>query len=294
MSKLKAKTPELVSPGKTKALIFGPPGVGKTWFSLSFPKPYYFDTEGGADLKHYQERLKAVGGAYLGPGDGTLSFDFLFEQMLALMQEKHDYRTLIIDSITKIFQTSVSDEAARLGDKDAFGASKKPAIAHMRRLVALAARLDMNVLMIAHETTEWGKAANGQREEIGKMADTWDKLSYELHLALRAQKRGNSRVAIVTKSRLTGFGEGDTFPLEYGEFSKRYGKDFIEAESKPVVLATAEQAAEISRLLQVVKIPAEELENILKKAGAENIGELNTDQAAKTITWLHQKLQPTK
>lgn len=53
MSKLKGRDPELVEPGKTKALIFGASGVGKTWFSLDFPAPYYMDTEGGADLKRY-------------------------------------------------------------------------------------------------------------------------------------------------------------------------------------------------------------------------------------------------
>jgi hypothetical protein len=56
-SKLKAKAPEIVVPGKTKILVFGASGVGKTWFSLGFPNPFFIDTEGGADLKHYQERL---------------------------------------------------------------------------------------------------------------------------------------------------------------------------------------------------------------------------------------------
>jgi hypothetical protein len=57
-SKLKAKAPTEVKPGKTKALVFGKSGVGKTWFTLTFPAPYYIDTEGGADLRHYRERLQ--------------------------------------------------------------------------------------------------------------------------------------------------------------------------------------------------------------------------------------------
>ncbi len=287
---LKGRAPEQVKPGKTKALIFGPPGVGKTWFSLSFPRPYYFDTEGGADLGHYQERLKAVGGAYLGPADGTLDFNVLFDQMFALMQTKHDYKTLIIDSITKLYQTAIAEEAARLGDKDAFGASKKPAIANMRRLVAIAGRLDMNVLFIAHESTEWGKAASGQREEIGKMADVWDKLSYELHLAFRVQKQGANRMAYITKSRLTGFPEGESFKLEYGEFAKRYGRDFIESESKPLVLATSEQVAEINRLLAVVKVPEEDFKKLLERASAESVGELATAEADSVLAWLKKKV----
>ena len=44
-SKLKAKDPKDVSPGKSKIMIFSRSGVGKTWFALDFPKPYYIDTE---------------------------------------------------------------------------------------------------------------------------------------------------------------------------------------------------------------------------------------------------------
>lgn len=289
-SKLKGRTPTEIVPGKTKGLIFGASGVGKTWFTLSFPKPYYFDTEGGADLKHYQERLKAAGGLYLGPTDGTLDFAFLIEQMQALATEKHDYKTLIIDSITKLYQSTIANEAERLGEKDAFGASKKPAIANMRRLVNWATKLDMNIWFVAHEITEWG-LVNGQRQEVGKVPDVWDKLIYELHLTLLAQKRGTARVAIVKKSRLAGFPDGESFDLDYANFAERYGKDYIEAESKNIVLASAEQVKMINQLLDVVKVTAEETEKILRKASAEQWEELSDEQAAATIAWLKKKIQ---
>ena len=291
MSKLKAKTPGETAPGHIKQLLFGPSGVGKTWFALSFPKPYYIDTEGGADLAHYQKRLAGAGGVYMGPNEGTLDFDTVIGQMQALATEKHDYRTLIIDSVTKLYQTCIANEAERLGDKDAFGASKKPAVANMRRMISWAMRLDMNVLFVAHETNEWGlNPKSGQREEIGKLPDIFDKLIYELDLTLHLQKRGPQRIAIVRKSRLMGFPEGETFPLEYTEFAARYGKDFIEAESKPIVFASAEQVAEITRLLDVVKLADGEFEKLLTKASADSIQELNEDQAAKTLAWLNKKI----
>lgn len=290
-SRLKAKSPDLTIPGKTKAVMFGPSGVGKTWFALSFPTPYYFDTEGGADLKHYQQKLKDAGGVYLGPEDGTLDFEFLIDQIKALATEKHNYKTLIIDSITKIFQTAIANEQERLGEKDAFGASKKPAIAAMRRLVNWITKLDMNVWFIAHETAEWGvNPKSGNREEIGKVPDAWDKLLYELDLGLWVQKKGNARAAFVKKSRLLGFPDGDVFPLEYDEFAARYGKDFIEAEVKTTTLATADQVGEINRLLSVVKVSDAEIEKVMTKAGAESWYELTTEQADSTIQWLKKKL----
>ncbi len=293
MSKLKGKDPAAVEPGKCKGLIFGASGVGKTWFSLAFPKPFYFDTEGGADLKHYQERLAAAGGVYMGPADGTLDFNVLIEQMQALATEKHEYKTLIIDSITKIFQTCISNESERLKENDVFGASKKPAISKMRRLVNWCERLDMNVWFIAHEVSEWGKnPTNGQREEIGKTPDVWDKLVYELDLGLRVIRRGKEYppVAVIHKSRLQGFPLGETFSLDYDTFSNRYGKDYIEAITKTIVLATPEQIAEITRLVEIQKLPDEQIEKILTKAGAENFAELKTDQAADTITWLNKRI----
>ena len=291
MSKLKAKPPEEVKPGKTKGMIFGASGVGKTWFTLTFPAPYYIDTEGGADLAHYQERLKKAGGSYLGPKDGSLDFNFVIEQMQALATEKHGFKTLIIDSITKLYQTAIANEAERLGDKDAFGASKKPAIAGMRRLVNWALKLDMNIWFVAHDAAEWGvDPKTGQRTEIGRVPDVWDKLIYELHLTLQAVKRGPARIAIVKKSRLTGFPDLEQFPLEYAEFATRYGKDYIEAATQQLVLATAKQVADINHLLSVVKVTEAEVEKVFTKAGVDKWDELTTEQADQTITWLKKKV----
>ena len=291
-TKLKAKSPDEVLPGKTKGTIFGATGVGKTWFTLTFPAPYYIDTEGGADLQHYQDRLKRAGGAYLGPKDGTLDFNFVIEQMQALAAEKHPYKTLIIDSITKLYQTAIANEAERLGEKDAFGASKKPAIAGMRRLVNWAMKLDMNIWFVAHDTAEWGlDAKSGQRTEIGRIPDVWDKLIFELHLTLQAIKRGPARIAIVKKSRLLGFPDLEQFPLEYDEFANRYGKDYIESASKQITFATADQISEITRLLSVVRVTEDEIQKVFTKAGADSWNELSTEQATSTVAWLKKKLQ---
>jgi hypothetical protein len=290
-TRLKAKPPEETKPGKTKGLMFGASGVGKTWFTLRFPTPYYIDTEGGADGQHYQKLLKEAGGAYMGPEEGALDFGSVIEQMQALATEAHPYRTLVIDSITKLYQTTIANEAERLGEKDAFGASKKPAIASMRRMVNWAMKLDMNIWFIAHETAEWGvNPRTQQREEIGKVPDVWDKLIYELDLTLHAQKRGSSRVAVVRKSRLLGFPDADTFDLDYDLFSERYGRETIEADTSRLVLASPEQVAEIDRLLGVLKVPEAEIEKVLTKASADNWSELTTKQAESTINWLKKKL----
>lgn len=291
MSKLKAKDPLTVEPSKPKFTLYGPSGVGKTWFGLSFPNVYYIDTEGGAQRAHYMERLSKSGGKYMGPEDGALEFETVIEQFKALASEKHDFKTVEVDSISKLFNNAVATESERLGDKNAFGADKKPAIAYMRRLVAAASRLDMNVVFIAHEKAEWGVDSAGQRVEIGKVPDCWDKLIYELDLTLHAQKRGKSRVAIVRKSRLLGFPESESFDLEFDKFAERYGKDVIEKSATPIALAAPEQVTEINRLVELLKVDKETVDKWLEKASAENIAELNTNQAAKVIESLNKKLK---
>lgn len=297
MSKLKAKKPEETKPGKIKMMIFSKSGIGKTWFSLDFPNPFYVDSEGGADLGHYQAKLAKAGGGYLGIEDGALDFPTVLEQIQALATETHKYKTLVI-TITKLFQTAIANEAERLkvnGKKDEFGISKKPAIAYMRRLVNWINRLDMNVLFEAHEISEWG-LVNGNREEIGNQADVWDKLIYELDLTLRFVKHGLDRVAVIRKSRLLGFPEGDSFPIEeniggYEEFGKRYGIDFIESEVKSITMASKEQVEEIEHILSKITINEKDIKKILSKASAESWAELSDKQAESTIIWLKKKLE---
>lgn len=290
MSKLKAKDPSAAKPSKPKILIFGKPGVGKTWQALDFPSVYYIDTEGGANLPHYIDKLRASGGVYLGPEDGSLDFPTLIEQVQALTTEKHSYKTLVIDSITKVFNLSVAAEAERLGDKNAFGADKKPAIAHMRRLVAWVNRLDMNVLFIAHSKPEWGTDGKGDRTEIGQTFDCWDKLEYELHLALEILKFGGTRKAKVRKTRLEGFKDGELMCWEYATFAKHYGAELLEAEPETVTLATVDQVTEINRLLGVVKLDPATLDKWKSKAQADSFEDFTTEQAAGVITYLKKQI----
>lgn len=291
MTKLKAKNPLTVEPTKPKFVIYSASGVGKTWFGLSFPKVYYIDTEGGASRAHYMERLSKAGGQYLGVEDGALDFEVVIDQMKALATENHGFKTVVIDSISKIFNSAIASEAERLGDKNVFGADKKPAIAYMRRLIACLGRLDMNVILIAHEKVEWGQDAKGDRVELGKVPDCWDKLIYELDLAFHCQKRGASRVAMVKKSRLLGFPEGESFPLEFSDFSDRYGKDVIQKPASIIELAKPEQVAEINRLVELLKLDKATTDKWLEKANAESFSEFNQEQAAKIIENLKSKIK---
>jgi len=301
-TRLKARNPELVKPGHIKGILFGGPGAGKTWLALSFPAPYYIDTEGGADLRHYQARLAASGGGYMGPADGALELETIIDQVRALATERHHYKTLVIDSVSTIYHREILREGDRLGDKNGYGADKKPAIRWGKRLLQSVERLDMNVWLVAHEVAEWKAEDGKERREVGRQPDFFEKASHDMHLTIQVRKLGKGiREAVVHKSRLAGFPEYDRFYLQqngedvgYANFATRYGRDFIEAEPQPIVLASAEQVAEIERLLGVLKINPDDVEKWLTKANAETWTEVSEETATKTISWLLGKVEKPK
>lgn len=289
---LLAVSPDAVEPKHPKVLVYGPPGVGKTWASLDFPSVYYIDTEGGADLDHYRAKLRHSGGAYLGPDQGSLDFDVVIEQIQALATERHPYRTVVIDSITKLWLTALSDEQEALGSKDVYAAYKKAPTRKFNSLIKWTSRLDMNAIFIAHQKDQWGQDDKGQRAMTGYTYDGQEKLEYDLHLVLRIAKVGASRYAYIGKSRLPSFPEHDNFDWSYREFASRYGKDVIEKEAAPLVLATPEQIEELNRLLSVVKMADDWQAKVFKAASVDDWAEMDSDKIESCLKLLKAKINP--
>jgi hypothetical protein len=200
---------------------------------------------------------------------------------------------MVFDSATKLFNNAISEEGERLGDKDVFGASKKPAVRQMARLVRWVARADMNAVFICHQKDEWG-IVNGKREAIGLTFDCYEKLAYDLHLVLRVERIGTGetakRFAYTGKSRLLGFPEGARFDLSYDEFANRYGRDILENEVKQLVLANEEQIAEVTRLLEIVKLPDGTVEKWFTKAGVDTWAEMDQDKTEACLKMLRDRL----
>jgi hypothetical protein len=288
VSKLRAIDPKAAEPSKPKVLVFGKPGVGKTWTALDFPAVYYVDPEGGADMSHYTDKLMASGGRYFGKEQGSQDFDTVIGQVEALATEEHEYKTLVIDSISKLYNIAAAEAAERGGDD--FGRDKKEANKPMRRLLNWLNRVDMNVILIAHEKPLWG-GSGSDRSVIGETFDCWDKLEYELHLCLQITKQATSRKAKVKKSRLVGFPDAEMFDWSFDEFSKRYGADVIGRPTKAIVLATPDQAAEAKRLVELLKVSPEDMGKLFTKYSVLSLEEMDTETIEKVITGLRAKLK---
>jgi hypothetical protein len=291
--RLLGSAPESIKARKPKILVYGASGVGKTQFALDWPDTYILDVEGGATQPEYRERLKAANGLYLGPDEGAASFDVVLEQVKILATEPHDRRTLVIDSMTKLFANEIAREAERLtdaGKKNEFGADKKPAVNYMRQLVSWLTRMNMNVILICGEVAEWGKDSSGERSQIGTTFDCWPRLEYELDLAIQVVKLGNSRYGKVRKSRIAAFAHSATFDWTYNAFTDLYGREVVEEASEPVNCATPEQIAEINRLLEIVKLEEGTVDKWLAAANVSAWDEMPTERVAKAIDHLKSKI----
>lgn len=287
---LKAKHPEQVKPTKPKMLISGESGVGKTFFALDFPKPYLFDTEGGATREQYQEKLKKSGGVYFGKEEGSQDFPSVINETKMLCTEKHSYKTAVYDSFTYLYMLEAA--AAELDKGSEFGRDKKMANIPTRQLISTLEKLDMNVILICHSKDKWERKNNGGKEQlinVGSTFDGYDKLEYILDLWIEILKGG--KTFMVRKSRVTSFVQGNSYPLSYDKFAELYGKDIMEKDSVPIVLANHAQLTQLNELLEALNIGKEQQDKVLKSFDADEWGELTVEQMDKTIGSLQKKIK---
>lgn len=285
MSKLKGKKPTAVEK-RLKALFYGSAGAGKTMAAISFPKVYLIDTEKGSINDQYVKLLNDNGGAVF----HTTNFDELIEEVQALLSETHDYKTLVIDPLTLLYNDLLEKSAkTRISDKDpdgtAFGGHYGLANKKMKQLLNLLLRLDMNVIITCHSKNEVG----ANLAVIGTTFDGYKKLDYFFDLVFQIEKRGKSRVALVKKTRINTFEDGESFPFSYDEVAKRYGREILEKDAKAEKIASPEQVAEMKRLLELFHVEHDIIDKWLDKCHANSIEELSSEAIDKIIN--HMKNQ---
>jgi hypothetical protein len=138
--------------------ICGDSGLGKTTLAASFPKPIVIRAEDG--LQAIPEGLRPDAFPLIHKQEQ------LWEQLIALLQEDHQYKTVIIDSVTaleRLFAQHVidSDPKQPRSINQALGGygAGLSAVATMHQRVRKACgllneRRDMNVVFVAHADTE--------------------------------------------------------------------------------------------------------------------------------------------
>src|SRR5439155_7926083 len=95
-SMLRARKPE-AAVKRLKMFMFGPAGVGKTTAAIQFPQSYIIDGERGTE--NYDKLITASGSSVF----QTTDINEVVQEVKSLLTEKHDFRTLVIDPITPVY-----------------------------------------------------------------------------------------------------------------------------------------------------------------------------------------------
>lgn len=137
--------------------ILGDAGLGKTSMAATFPKPVFIRAEDG---------LQAIPAASRPDAFPVLSkVDDLWSQLQALITDQHDYKTLVLDSVTALERQFIqyvidSDPKQPKSINQALGGygAGLAAVATMHQRVRKAAGFlvakGMNVVFVAHADTE--------------------------------------------------------------------------------------------------------------------------------------------
>ncbi len=277
---LRAKKPEAVEK-RLKALFYGSAGVGKTTAAIQFPRPYLIDTEKGAENDQYTKLLQKAGGVIF----QTTDFDEVVKEVKALLTEKHEFKTLIIDPLTTLYNDLLDKSALKNGTD--FGRHYADANKKVNHLINLLLRLDMNVIITSHAKQVYGD----NMSVLGQTFDCYKKLDYLFDLVFEIQKRGKHRVALIKKSRIASFPDSDTFDFSYNEVATRYGKSILERDAIAQDLADEEQIKEVLRLIDLIKVPEEIYRKWLDKASSEKWEEMPKEAIQKCIDHLTSKIK---
>lgn len=285
---LKAKKPEF-EPNRFRALLFGNAGSGKTHLCCSLPNTYFIDTEGVLKYKHFVSMLRDNNSA------ATSIYDIsdIINEVKELMTVKHDYKTLVIDSITFPYALLANMEAERLCKKtpDKEGTEYGANLAKSKRLTfhlgMLLTRLDMNVIVTAHEKAKYEKNV-----EIGKDFDVNEKMSYALGTTMHLRLNGNSRVAFFEKSRYSELPNKGIIDFNdgYEVLKNRFGEDMFVRESSVEKFANKEQISELKKLISILNVPDETIQKWLTSAKSTSLEEMSAEQIGKCIVYLKGKI----
>jgi len=276
---LKGKKPAVIE-SRLKALFYGSAGVGKTMAAIQFPKPYIIDTEGSTNKPQYVDAIEKSGGAVL----MTVNFDEMIAEVRELLTTEHEYKTLVIDSLTLLYNDLLDKAERKVGSE--FGRHYGEANKRMKQLLNLLFRLDMNVIITSHSKNEYGQNLS----VLGQTFDCYKKLDYLFDLVFEIQKRGNNRVALIKKSRIVTLPDGDALPFSYDEIANRYGREVLERDAKAQELATFDEVFELKRLIDLLKVPHETVQKWLDKSQSEQLTDMPQDAVQKCIDHLQKQI----
>lgn len=286
-AQLRAKKPSKIDK-RLKALFYGEAGCGKTRCAMQFPKPYFIDTERGAEHDQYVDALERVGGVVY----QTNSFDDLYNEIKLLASVEHDYRTLVIDPISTIYNSLVESYGKKFeteGTKLGFNPHNRKANEKMKHLMNLLLQLDMNVIVTAHAKTKF-QATEGAPQE--QTFDGYTKFDHMFDLVIEIKKFGLKVIGIVKKSRIHTLTELERFDFSYEAIREKYSKEMMERKAINIKFAKTDEVEKIESLVRGLGAEGERyLQRQFERKNVKELKEFTEQEANFLISVLKKKTE---
>lgn len=160
-------------PTPPRVILYGTGGIGKTTWASNAPAPIMIRSENG------------IGNLKIPAFPVATAYEQIHNQLIALLDEPHEYKSVIIDSLDHT-EPLIWDAVCRLNGKktiEEFGYGKgyNEALAFWRQMYALLSRINtergMAIILLAHhEVKSYNDPAN----------DPYDRYQIKLHKAASA------------------------------------------------------------------------------------------------------------
>ncbi len=181
--------------------LCGDSGMGKTSLAAAFPKPIFIRAEDGMQAIPADKRPDAF--------PLVANAKQLWEQLTAVIHEEHDYKTLVIDSVTALERLFIADvleqdpKARSINQALGGYGAGVAAVAAMHQRVRKGAGLanekrGMHVVFVAHADVE-----------TMRLPDADDYMRYSLRLPPKSMPPYVDDVDVVGFLRLVTFTKGD-------------------------------------------------------------------------------------
>lgn len=281
---------------RLKLFVYGPAGTGKTFLALHFPGVALADMEGGAD--HYATREGIEPFHVLRAGD----FQQLEEAVRWLAFHEHDFRTLVIDPVTKAWQSLIDHWTQVFMRRDLRSKGHKGDYFDLqpghwttikddwRRFVRLLHLLDMNIVATAHQKPKYADGAFMQ--VIGETFDAERSFDHEFDTVIQTRKTDKGEyLTRCIKDRTGLLPEGEGFATSYEVFRELFGKRSLERKAKksPHPISDEVRLA-IGEILAGMKIePQKVVARLRSRFNVTAVGDLNADQGALLLRELKAK-----
>jgi hypothetical protein len=270
---------------RLKLLMYGAPGSGKTITALQFPRPVVIDLERGTELYGKDFQFDVLNANT--PEEVEAGIKFLIEN-------KHDYRTLVVDPYTILWQSLQAKWNDIFLKRRAGGKGFKHEFYEMqprdwgtlksedREICRMLARVDMSVVVTCHQ-----KDLYAEGELMKKVGVTYDGpkgLDYFFDTVVRMWRTPQGKfMGIAEKDRNNILPVGE-FPMSYTYFAERLGVEMLERKATPVLPASPQQLEQLESWFVLYRMDDRKVKKMLSRYDIAEKDEITEPAAADMIT----------